>query len=345
MDISDKVAQPSMEEILASIRRIIAEEPGVSSAHDGKSGGNGDGSVAAPIVLVADQEPLDEGGDFELPSMFRPASVPAGERPTPVFSRLSDALRHTVPEPQPIAFPQFPSFGVQVQADPGTAPANGARPVTPLPSLSSLRSPRLDAAAHEAFQANSASQDAPMPLVAPIFPQPEAAAPATSEEPVKRVMAPFKDTRFSKMSGPAPSAPAAAAASPPVPPPAAPVAEPQGLAAFPSNPSLAVEAPAFNPAEMAPPAAQTSAITPPPMPGSLEAALVSALQSAEAPLAPMYNPGAAPVAGNGSIEDTTAELLRPMLRQWLSENMPRMVEKALFIEVAESVKSGRPSTH
>jgi cell pole-organizing protein PopZ len=28
-----------------------------------------------------------------------------------------------------------------------------------------------------------------------------------------------------------------------------------------------------------------------------------------------------------------------MLRQWLAENMPRMVEKALHIEVAESVKT------
>jgi len=30
-----------------------------------------------------------------------------------------------------------------------------------------------------------------------------------------------------------------------------------------------------------------------------------------------------------------------MLRQWLADNMPRMVEKALHIEVAESVKGGR----
>ena len=43
----------------------------------------------------------------------------------------------------------------------------------------------------------------------------------------------------------------------------------------------------------------------------------------------------------GTIEDTTAELLRPMLRQWLADNMPRMVEKALHIEVAESVRTGR----
>jgi hypothetical protein len=42
-----------------------------------------------------------------------------------------------------------------------------------------------------------------------------------------------------------------------------------------------------------------------------------------------------------SIENATADLLRPMLRQWLAENMPRMVEKALYIEVAESVKGPR----
>jgi cell pole-organizing protein PopZ len=47
----------------------------------------------------------------------------------------------------------------------------------------------------------------------------------------------------------------------------------------------------------------------------------------------------------GSIEDTTAELLRPMLRAWLSDNMPRMVEKALHIEVAESVRTGKKPTN
>ncbi len=47
--------------------------------------------------------------------------------------------------------------------------------------------------------------------------------------------------------------------------------------------------------------------------------------------------GANAMVGSGSIEDATAELLRPMLRQWLTDNMPRMVEKALHIEVASSV--------
>ncbi len=40
-----------------------------------------------------------------------------------------------------------------------------------------------------------------------------------------------------------------------------------------------------------------------------------------------------------SLEDTVAELLRPMLCQWLDTNMPRIVEKALRVELAASAKS------
>ncbi len=39
-----------------------------------------------------------------------------------------------------------------------------------------------------------------------------------------------------------------------------------------------------------------------------------------------------------TLEDTVAELLRPLLREWLENNMPRIVENALRLEVAESVK-------
>jgi cell pole-organizing protein PopZ len=34
----------------------------------------------------------------------------------------------------------------------------------------------------------------------------------------------------------------------------------------------------------------------------------------------------------GNVEDAAAQLLRPILRQWLSENMPKIVEKALMTE-------------
>jgi cell pole-organizing protein PopZ len=37
-----------------------------------------------------------------------------------------------------------------------------------------------------------------------------------------------------------------------------------------------------------------------------------------------------------TLEDTVAELLRPMLRDWLDANMPRIVEKALKVELGAS---------
>jgi cell pole-organizing protein PopZ len=39
-----------------------------------------------------------------------------------------------------------------------------------------------------------------------------------------------------------------------------------------------------------------------------------------------------------STDDAMAELLRPMLRQWLDTNMPRIVERALRVELAKNLK-------
>jgi hypothetical protein len=78
-------------------------------------------------------------------------------------------------------------------------------------------------------------------------------------------------------------------------------------------------------AEESPTAAAPVAVPPPPL-----------------PFADPHAAQGSPAAGGeqtGSIEDTTADLLRPMLRAWLADNMPRMVEKALHIEIAESVKT------
>ena len=59
------------------------------------------------------------------------------------------------------------------------------------------------------------------------------------------------------------------------------------------------------------------------------------------PLSAMLNSSSEPEdTPERTLEDTVAELLRPMLRQWLSDNMPRIVEKALRIEVAQSLRPG-----
>ncbi|MCB1527018.1 MAG: DUF2497 domain-containing protein [Hyphomicrobiaceae bacterium] len=52
--------------------------------------------------------------------------------------------------------------------------------------------------------------------------------------------------------------------------------------------------------------------------------------------------GGANGAGVRTVEDIVADLLRPMLRDWLAQNMPRMVEKALRIELAEGLKTINP---
>jgi len=49
--------------------------------------------------------------------------------------------------------------------------------------------------------------------------------------------------------------------------------------------------------------------------------------------------GALPIGGVRTLDDTIIELLRPMIRQWLDDNMPRMVEKALRIELASSLQA------
>ena len=98
MDMTEKNGQPSMEEILASIRRIIAEEPADAISLDFKprSGiepGNG-----------ARHLDIEDASDFELPSMFRAsAATSTSEKNSGGPVKLLDALRAT-----PQLDPEFP---------------------------------------------------------------------------------------------------------------------------------------------------------------------------------------------------------------------------------------------
>lgn len=104
------------------------------------------------------------------------------------------------------------------------------------------------------------------------------------------------------------------------------------------TPAPAVEpkpAPAAGPAPAAPVAAPANEPAVPSAGG-----LVSALAGASSPMT-IIAPPPTP-AQVRTLEDTVAELLRPMLREWLDAHMPRIVEKALRIEVAETFKAGAP---
>lgn len=53
----------------------------------------------------------------------------------------------------------------------------------------------------------------------------------------------------------------------------------------------------------------------------------------------LSSPGSMPVTR--TLEDAVADMLRPMLQQWVADNMPRIIERALRTEVAKSTKPGQ----
>ncbi len=323
MNMTEKNGQPSMEEILASIRRIIAEEPS-GYPHNGELRGT-------PIMLKGDGL-LEDAGDFDLPAIFRSSPPPATDRQTPLLGRLTDAIRG--------ATTSQPEVRNGVNGD-GAAHADQPTPAEPVNTgLSSLKPVRhLEAGPTEPLRPVNGS---PLAHESPAastssgaFPPVKAAA---SGAETKRVMAPFKDTHFLRMAAPtdvavspspAPVAPAPVEVAAPLPqvdtvaPAVFGTIIPAPIESAPVEPTLAPPS-AFSADSLAMPSPTVVTMPPPPLPQVEHNALV-----------------VVPPAGQeatGTIEDTTADLLRPMLRAWLADNMPRMVEKALHIEIAESVK-------
>jgi cell pole-organizing protein PopZ len=322
MNMTEKNGQPSMEEILASIRRIIAEEP-TSHSRDGELRGT-------PIMLKGDGA-LDDASEFDLPAIFRSSPPPAAERQAPLLGRLTDAIRSaTTVQPEPREIAASEAYQPAQLADASASAASG---------LSSLKPVRSDLSTEPAGSFGGSSpgetshpQISPASSSASAFPVTTSGS--MSDEEPKRVMAPFKDTHFMRMApGQASTSAPASAPSPSSPPAAAapyPVAAPQEEAKSTDfgtiipgqfdRPSLTMP--------HAPQQAAPIAMPPPPLPTA------EPVQHAFVPTPPVAGAGE-----SGGIEDATADLLRPMLRQWLADNMPRMVEKALHIEIAESLKA------
>ncbi|WP_439541947.1 DUF2497 domain-containing protein [Hyphomicrobium sp.] len=312
MNMTEKNGQPSMEEILASIRRIIAEEPG--EQHNGELGGT-------PILLRGDGV-LDDAGDFDLPAIFR-ASPPQTDRHTPLLGRLTDAIRNAT-----AAQPEAPA-PVYAEADAHEALSSLTVRSAEYVNGHANGNGHMNGSAHangagyvngSGYSNGSAYAHEPARVMQEPVASP-AVMSASSEEQPKRVMAAFKDTHFMRMSNPA-----------------APVAAP-----IPAPPVEVAPAPVYSapqPVEYSPPVqVEIPAVTAPVMPAAVAAIEPAAFEVAPPPLPASAAPAVVAPPASGGMEDTTADLLRPMLRQWLADNMPRMVEKALHIEIAESVKT------
>ncbi|CAN5396379.1 DUF2497 domain-containing protein [soil metagenome] len=256
-----KAQEPSMEEILASIRRIISDDEAKPAA-----------STAAPAAPAKAEAPKTE--------------VPKAEMARPAAAAPRSAMA-CIP-PSRIA-----------PARPAPAPAAASPAPAPVAKNSQAE-----------IDAMMASFDAPAPAAKP------------QEEPEPEADADDVFELTEQMAVPAP-------------PPSFNVIEPEDDLEFTETPvaqvsphrSPAMERPAF----VEPPAPM------PEMPAQqiLSGSTVAAVESA-------FNTLANTVLSNNArtLEDLVKEMLRPMLKSWLDDNLPNLVERIVKAEI-ERVSRGR----
>jgi cell pole-organizing protein PopZ len=265
-----KVQEPSMEEILASIRRIIADDE------------------AKPAdVKPADVKPAD-------------AKPAAAEKPA---------------SPPP-AKPEPPAAKAPVMKDiPPSAIAPRASEVKPTEVKPAAAAPRPASPPPAPEPAVSNNQDDIDAMLASL----DAATPEADIRPAQPEADVFELT--DEMAVPDPAPPASSFHK----------IEPQDDIEF--TESAAAKAlhrqPAYEPAPF------ESAAAAPPAQQILSRSTVSAVESA-------FNSLANTVLSNNArtLEDLVKEMLRPMLKSWLDDNLPGLVEKLVKAEI-ERVSRGR----
>ncbi len=412
----EKASEPSMEEILASIRKIIAEEPigsrpGPASlpglpdeSRSARSGGDGqdrgepgllpfperdslgddsaysvedaladliddgsernergavrrepDAGFAARPNQIADQ-PNSENGHrpgwlFSRPSAPAPSAAAAASgapKPSSGPANPLDMLRQAPGAPQggaglPAAkpFSDLPLPG-QRMAEPSlpVLDEKAARPG--FPDLTAKPAPSRPAAADP-----NSSRQAPMP--APGAEQKNAAGlngAAARADSVRKA----EPVNVASPAGETVPAPAARTLDVPAAKPSQPAANAAGL---PPQDTVketvqAKEALAKPPASEPARRPELSALDalahglagskPVAKPAPAPKPTVSAAEPA-----PEVKPSPVEMATGRTLEDTVADLLPPMLRDWLDANMPRIVEKALRVELAANAqRSAKP---
>ncbi|MBA4173589.1 MAG: hypothetical protein C0511_13310 [Hyphomicrobium sp.] len=267
--------------------------------------------IVASTVMSASAAPAELAGNYEVIAAM-PAKAPKG--PPPAEAMLAGVAKVAAPsDASPVAAPS------SLDPKPSVAVTS---PVTQLPDLD-----------HAVIESTAAAQSALGALAAGLAASGKSFVPSVTAIPeTGAVMV----ATHAAPPGPDGQPVAISAMSPPA---AAPAEVEVVVEVAPEVPSAVIDV-APPPGEQPVPA--TVAAVLPKLPPALP---VSAPPVHALPAAPSQPEGAA--AGDAgkttSLEDTVAELLRPMLRQWLADNMPRIVEKALRIEVAESVRlTSRP---
>ncbi|MFT3731344.1 MAG: DUF2497 domain-containing protein [Hyphomicrobium sp.] len=273
---------------------------------------------------------------------------PKAEEPKPASAKAADDDKSPAESSDPFAFDLGPS--------PFAAKAEPARPVSAAPQ-SPVSEP-----------APSQPPLAAAPAVEPTRPAPPIEAsfaeisPATNGAPY---VPPFEPV-ISKPSASAPRPGTAYgsispdAARPPKSEPEAPASRFQQPFAIPSVSGT------LGPTRKLEPLSNAFQPAPPPPPSALETFSPAAEASPSSPSGSSQRPAEPPVSSGGhdetvlhsslpattsdmahdrAMEDAVADLLRPLLKTWLAENMPKIVERALRREMSERLLPGQKSPH
>jgi cell pole-organizing protein PopZ len=265
-----KVQEPSMEEILASIRRIIADDEAKPAA------------VEKPAATEAPKKPEPVKTEPAKPAAAPPAA-PAAKAP----------VMNNIP---PSAIPAAQAAAAKAAPAP---PPKPAAPPAPPPAAVSNSQDDIDAmlASLEAETSEPEVRPPPPPEEEDVFELTDEMAvptPPPAAAPFRKVE-PEQDLEFAE----------AVAAS-----------ERQ-------------RTPAFDPPSYDSPSA-------PPPQQILSRSTVSAVESA-------FNSLANTVLSNNArtLEDLVKEMLRPMLKSWLDDNLPGLVERIVKAEIERVSRGGR----
>jgi uncharacterized protein len=260
-----KVQEPSMEEILASIRRIIADDEAKPAAAE----------KAAPPAPSPSAPPPSSQPPSSQPPSPSPAAAAAPAKPAP-----APAARAPVPLP---AAPAPPKAAAPVAPPPPPAPAPAAS--NSQDDIDALLNGLDEATTPEEIRPAAAEPDADVLDLTD-----EMALPDPVPQAAFKKVEPPDDLEFTEAAAKAPL---------------------RGMAF-----------------DMPPPSPMDS-------PPILSRSTVSAVESA-------FNSLAHTVLSNNArtLEDLVKEMLRPMLKSWLDDNLPGLVERIVKAEI-ERVSRGR----
>lgn len=283
-----KAQEPSMEEILASIRRIISDDEAKPAAASAPAPVAAAPVVAAPAPAPAAPPKAERKTEVPKAEMSRPAPAPAAK---PVMTGIPPSK--VVPA-KPAAAPPVPEKNSQAEIDAMMASFDAPAPAPVAAAPVKIEEPEEDDVdVFELTEQMAIPEEAPPPEFNKIEP----------EDDLEFTEAPMIQTATHR----------------------SPIMEPPAFAAAPPREMPAREMAA--PREMSP--REMS------MPQMLSGPTVSAVESA-------FNSLAATVLSNNArtLEDLVKEMLRPMLKSWLDDNLPNLVERIVKAEI-ERVSRGR----